>query len=131
MNNSQIRILLAEDESALRDILSSVLEDEEYSFDAAANGKEAWDLMNKNNYDILMTDLYMPEMNGIDLIKKSQQSFPSLKIILFSGGGKGLEAENGKGDIIFCGDKIKIDLFLKKPCSLSEMISSIERLLQE
>lgn len=130
MNNSQVRILVAEDEIALRELLVTILADEEYKFDVATNGKEAWDLMNKNHYDLLMTDLYMPEMNGIELIQKGQASFPSTKIILFSGGAKELEAEHGKGEIKFCGVEIKIDLFLKKPCALNEMLSSIERILQ-
>jgi len=131
MDNSQKRILVAEDEASLNEMLVMVLEDEEYQVDSAINGKEAWDLLNKNKYDILATDLYMPQMNGIDLIKKCQQSFPAIKILLLCGGGKELEATHKNPYIKFDNEDIKINMFMKKPYSLSELLSVVEELLAE
>ena len=87
-------------------------------------------MKNENNYHLLATDLYMPKMNGIELILACQQSFPDTKIMLFSG-GKEIEAEHGKDQIKFLGQEINVDVFLKKPCDLSEMLAAVERLLQE
>ena len=74
MDNSEKKILVAEDEELLRDIFALVLRDEDYQVDIAANGAEAWDLLNKNHYHLLATDLFMPVMNGFELILKTQKS---------------------------------------------------------
>lgn len=131
MDDSPSRILVAEDEDSLREMLVIVFEDEGYHVDAAANGKDAWDLMIANNYDLLATDLYMPQMNGVDLILKCQGFFPKTKTILTSGGGKEIEAKHGEGLVKFLEQEIKVDMFLKKPWNLSEMLSFVDTLLQK
>ena len=131
MDNTKIRILVAEDEASLRDLLVLILEDEEYQVDAASDGSDAWELMNKNHYHILATDLYMPKMNGIELILACQESFPQTKIILLSGGGKEIEAEHGTRQVKYLGQELKVDVFLKKPCNLDDMLAAVERLLHE
>jgi len=129
MNNPDKRILVAEDEENLREMLVMVLEDEGYQIDSATNGKEAWDLINKNKYELLATDLYMPEMNGIELIRKCQENHPYIKTLLLSGGGKNLEAEHKKRIVKFEDETIEIDTFMKKPYNLSELLSVVEELL--
>lgn len=123
------KILIVEDEVFLREMLTIVLEDENYQFNAVSNGEEAWDLLNKNQYGLLMTDMYMPKMNGIELIEKCKGSFPEIKIILISGGGRDLEAEHGKRQVKYMDKEIEVDVFLKKPYDLDEMISVVEELL--
>lgn len=129
MDNSEKKILVAEDEELLRDIFALVLRDEGYQVDIAANGAEAWDLLNKNHYHLLATDLFMPVMNGFELILKTQKTFPSMKIMLISGGGKDVEAENGGTLIKFKGQATEIDIFLKKPYDINQLISVTEKLL--
>lgn len=129
MNPAEKRILVAEDEDALRDMFVTVLEDEEYQVDSVANGKDALGLLSKNKYDILATDLYMPGMNGAELIKQCKQMAPEVKIILLSGGGKELEAEHGKARVKFQGENVETDIFIKKPCNLVDLFSFIESLL--
>ena len=128
MGNSQIQILVVEDEKHLREMLVIVLEDEGYQVDAAEDGEQAWNMMNINPYFILATDLYMPNMNGIELITKCQSAFPETKIILISGGGRELEAETGSGLVTFMDKKIEIDMFLKKPYNLDELLSVVDKL---
>jgi len=129
MTDLQKRILVAEDDTSLREMLVIVLQDEEYQVDSAVDGIEALNLLNTNKYDLLATDLYMPKMNGYELILKCQQSFPETKIILFSGGGKEIEAEHGNQMIKFLGKAVKVNMFLKKPCNLSEIIDAVENIL--
>lgn len=131
MANSQKKILIAEDEPSLREMLVMVLEDEDYQVNAAADGEEACCMMNSNHYDLLLTDQFMPKMNGFELISKCLDAFPATKTILVSGGGGGLEAEHGKGTIKFQNQQLNVDIFLKKPCNLEELISIVERLLQD
>lgn len=113
----------------LRDILSLVLSDEGYQVDTAANGAEAWELLNKNTYHLLATDLFMPVLNGFELILKTQNTFPSIKIMLISGGGKDIEAEEEKKTISFRNQTTDIDVFLKKPYSISSLLSKVENIL--
>ena len=131
MDNSEKKILVAEDESSLREMLVMVLQDENYQVDEAADGSEAWELLKSNHYDLLATDLYMPQMNGIELIQACHESFPNIKTILFSGGGRDFEGENGSKSIKFKDQEVKVSTFLKKPCNLNELLATIEKLLTD
>jgi len=131
MTNKLKRILVAEDEDMLRDMLTLILKDEGYHVDSASNGKEAWQQLNDKHYDLLASDLFMPEMNGFELIEKCKQEFPAIKLLLFSGGGKELDAEPGSKIIKFQGETTTVDLFLKKPYDLMDLLNNIENLLSE
>jgi len=122
----EIKILVAEDEEQLRELLQIVLEDEGYQVDAAKDGQVASELMMKKTYDVLLTDLYMPKVNGIELIQSTKKNFPKTKNILVSGGGKELVAKHGEKSISFNGEIISIDMFLKKPCELDDILEAIK-----
>ncbi|HHI97202.1 MAG TPA: response regulator [Thermodesulfatator atlanticus] len=81
----QIRILIAEDERAFRILLSEELQDENREVKAVANGLEALDLLKKEEFDILITDLKMPEMGGIELLKEARKIRPDLLVIVITG----------------------------------------------
>ena len=129
MNQAEIKILIVEDEELLRDILALVLRDEGYNVDIATNGAEAWELISQNHYDLLATDLFMPIMNGFDLILKTQATYPSIKIMLISGGGKEVDAESGQKIIQYQNRTAEVDIFLKKPYSIDLLLSYIEKVL--
>jgi len=129
MAQAQISVLLAEDEEILQEMLAEVLVDENYKVDAAGNGEEALALLNTNRYDILISDLFMPEMNGVDLISRCQKLYPVMKTILLCGGGHDVQAEHGKQDVKYLEQEISVDMFLKKPCDLDELLSTVEKLL--
>lgn len=127
MNN--LDILMVEDEVNLREMFIIILEEEGYNIHSAKDGSEAWDLMQKNSYSLVLTDLYMPKMNGFELIKKAQLAFPDTKVILCSGGGKDLEAVHYGKSISFCGEVLQVDGFLSKPYNLNDMLKKIEELI--
>ena len=129
MINSNKKILVVEDETSLRSMLVTILQDEDYYVDSATNGEEAIELLKSNQYDLLATDLYMPKINGVELILYCQQAFPDLKIILLSGGGREIEAENGGQTIKYQDQKIVVNIFLKKPCDLMELLNAVESLM--
>lgn len=131
MENSEKKILVAEDENSLREMLVMVLQDEDYQVDGASDGSKAWELLRSNNYDLIATDLYMPQMNGIELIQACQESFPNIKTILFSGGGRDFEGENGSKSVKFKDQEVKVNTFLKKPCDLNELLATIEKILAD
>ena len=124
-----IDILIVEDEINLREMFVIILEEEGFNIHSAMDGHEAWDLMQKNAYKLVLTDLYMPNMNGFELITKLQSTFPETKAILCSGGGKDLKAKHFAKSITFAGQVLTVDSFLSKPCNLLDMLQTIEELI--
>ena len=129
MNNK--KILIVDDEELLRDMLVEVLTAEGYKVDSAANGVEAGELIISNDYELVATDFFMPNMNGLEFIKIYQDSFPDIKFILFSGGGKDLEINVDENCIAYKGQEIIVDLYIKKPFSINDILVSIENLLSQ
>ncbi len=80
-------ILVVDDEKNIRMGLSEAIRDDGFEVLEAENGKEAWSLINRNNVDLVLTDLRMPEMTGEELIKKIRSSFVNLPIIVLTGHG--------------------------------------------
>jgi len=129
MDTSTKRILAVEDDSSLRKMLELVYRDEGYQIDTAADGSEAFELFQQSSYDLIVTDLYMPNMNGFELISHCLSRNPTVKTILLSGGGKDLVAEHGQKIIQLAGQELTVDLFLKKPCELAELLTATAKLL--
>ncbi|WP_335966406.1 response regulator transcription factor [Galbibacter sp. PAP.153] len=81
-----INIILADDHVLVRDGIKSLLEDEEniQVIDEASNGKEALEVIAKNKPDILVVDIRMPEMNGIEVVKKLKSAPTDIKALVLS-----------------------------------------------
>lgn len=78
------RILLAEDDDYLRDLVKDALEDENYDTTACANGQEALDLFDKTKFDICLLDIMMPVKDGFTVAKKIRQQTDVIPIIFIS-----------------------------------------------
>ncbi len=128
-SNAKKRILLAEDEGALRNVLLRMLTDSGYQVEAVANGFEAWELMQKNPYDLVMSDVFMPEVTGIELVRRGQQSYPETKFVLVSGGGREVKAEHGQKRVSFADQEVIVDMYLEKPFKLRQLIQVLDKLL--
>jgi DNA-binding NtrC family response regulator len=76
------RILIADDEELIRESLSFVLRKEGYQVDEAENGKQAFDKVTRTPYDIVITDIEMPEMRGTELLEKIAQRSPQTFVII-------------------------------------------------
>ena len=68
------QILVVDDEQKMRDLLSMMLERRGFKVDRAVNGRNAWDMLNQNTYDVVISDIKMPEMDGRDLIRKMRHN---------------------------------------------------------
>ncbi len=80
-------ILVVDDDTQIREMLRQMLEMEEYEVLEAANGKEAINLLDDHRVDLVITDLIMPEKEGIETIRDMRKRFPDIRIIAMSGGG--------------------------------------------
>ena len=85
-------ILIIDDDDQLRGMLREMLERAGYEVADAPNGKEGIRLYRENPADLVVTDLIMPEKEGIETIIELRREFPDVKIIAMSGGGT-IEAE--------------------------------------
>jgi DNA-binding NtrC family response regulator len=89
-NNRQIgilmkfRILIVDDEKTIRESVAMVLSEEGYDTDVASDGRLALEKLNEKDYDILITDLKMPEMDGIELINKCLKICPQTSVIIIT-----------------------------------------------
>ncbi len=81
------RILVIDDDGDIRKMLRLMLEREGYEVVEATNGKEAIGLNRKEPADLVMTDIIMPERDGLETIRELRRDFPDTKIIAMSGGG--------------------------------------------
>jgi len=80
-------ILIIDDEEDIRDALQMVLESAGYDVKVASNGNEAVALQRAEPADLIITDIIMPEKDGVSTIKEIRQDFPGTRIIAISGGG--------------------------------------------
>jgi len=81
------KILLVDDDDLVRSAISELLEDAGYDVREAASGNIAIECLETEPFDLVVTDIYMPIVGGIEPIQHVRDSMPALKVIAFSGGG--------------------------------------------
>lgn len=113
-------ILLIDDEPNLRDLYSRILSLDGFKVNTASTGNEGIELLKKTNYAVLITDVKLPDVNGIDLIKTAKEITPDIEVIAITAYGNindGVQAmKNGAYDYITKGDidEDKFILTIKK-----------------
>lgn len=117
-------VLIVEDDKELREMIRVSLTRRKHTVIEAINGKEAIIHFKPSLTDLVVTDLIMPEEDGLKVIMKLKELKPSLKIIAISGGGKA-----GPGSYLNLAKALGADAIYSKPFSLNELISKIEELL--
>ena len=131
MNETAKNILIVDDIDAVRKALALILEDEGYNILQASNGLEALNLLDNLDIDLIITDILMPEMDGIELVTEVNAKFPHQKIILISGGGRQID-NNSNFDYLGQASRLTgISHVLKKPFNPEEIIGLIDSLLND
>jgi two-component system, response regulator, stage 0 sporulation protein F len=82
-------ILVIDDEKPIRALLRAVLEGDNHHVLEASNGRHGLELYRERSADLIITDLAMPEMNGLDFILELTRSFLNVKVIAMTGGSDG------------------------------------------
>ena len=80
-----IRILLAEDDQVMREYLTRALEKSGYAVSAVDRGTAALPLIRTERFDLLLTDIVMPEMDGIELAQKAAEIAPDMRVMFITG----------------------------------------------
>jgi len=78
------RILVVDDELIMRDSLKAWLEDEGFAVDTAASGPEALNHLSKQTYELMLADIKMPGMDGVELLQKAKEIFPDLSVVMMT-----------------------------------------------
>ena len=79
------RILIVEDDPILSWLISGILEKDDFAVEAASGGQQAWEALHHDLYDLLVTDNEMPQLTGIELIRRIRKAGMSLPVIIASG----------------------------------------------
>jgi len=87
MNNNGCRILIADDEPLIRKSLYEILRADGYCASMACDGEEALDKIEEKGFDIVITDMKMPKLGGMELLKKIKSKKPNIEVILITGYG--------------------------------------------
>jgi len=117
-------VLVIEDDEAVRFSLLSALESMGHSVQTAVNGVEGVEKCLSGDYDLVITDLIMPEKDGVETILELKIDNPDLKIVAISGGGRNV-------DIMETTYQIGADCALTKPFSVSDLSDCLFRVLSD
>ena len=120
------RILVIDDEPYILMMLKKMLEKVGHEVDMAVNGEEGMELFNKYHADLIITDIVMPEKEGLETIRELKKKHPELKVIAISGGGRVDSKEYLESARLFGASRI-----FKKPFKQKEIIDAVEELLSE
>jgi len=103
------KVLLIDDEYSIRFTIAEMLRADGYDVITAQNAEEAWQLLQKNEFDIVVSDVLLPGTNGLDLVKRIRASYPLTQIVVIS----------GEPDLTLSTQALKIGVFdyLLKPVS--------------
>lgn len=116
-----MKILVVDDEKLIRDVIKEYLEAEKYEIDEAENGKIALEKINSNDYDLLILDIMMPELDGFSMLEKLSKEKKVPTIIL--------SARSEVYDKLQ-GFDLGIDDYLTKPFSPKELVARVKAILK-
>jgi DNA-binding NtrC family response regulator len=119
-------ILVIEDDDSFRNVLVQMLEKAGYQVLSAENGNLALKHCSESNPDLVLTDIIMPDKEGLETIQELLNLCPNLKIIAMSGGGK-----FGPNSYLPLAAKLGAKRTLQKPFMRDELLSTISEVLAE
>lgn len=115
------RILVVDDEDALRTVLTGELEGEGYQVRSAADGQEAITILTGAEFDLILLDIKMPNVDGFEVLKFVKEKHPRTKVIMLTGFADLKNAIESK--------KLGAEDFVSKPYDLVDLLTTVERVL--
>ncbi len=119
-------ILVIDDDEQVLDVVSEMLRMDGHEVATAENGGEALTKFNQAEYDLVITDLIMPDMEGLETITELRAAKESIPIIAMSGGGR-----VGPMDYLETARFIGATETLAKPFTRNELVAAVQRLMPE
>src|SRR5690554_5625661 len=117
------RILVIDDERSIRNTLKDILEYEKYDVDLAEDGKKALEIIKNTEYDIILCDIKMPGMDGIEVLEHLSKYTPDTPVVMIS----------GHGNIDTAVESIKKGAydFIEKPLDLNRLLITIRNAMDK
>jgi len=119
------KILVIDDDPQVRELLSRVLKREGYDLCVAADGDEGLEVTRNERPDLVITDIFMPEREGLSTIMELKRIRPGIGIIAISGGG-----HIARGDYLDAAVDMGANVGLAKPLDLKHLRATVARLLE-
>ena len=116
-----MNILIADDESDIRELIKLSLEENGYTALTAQNGKEAWEILSKQDVDLAILDVMMPVMDGFNLLRKIREN-STIPVIFLTARAEDMDKVLGLG--------LGADDFMSKPFSIAELVARVAALLR-
>lgn len=117
------RLLIVDDEFNLRTSMSEVLRLNSYHVDEAASGQEALALLEHTSYDLMVLDMVMPGLHGVEVMRRARDLRPDLAIIVLTA--------HATVESAIASVKTDVTDYMLKPCHVNDLAVAIERALQE
>ena len=121
--NRPTRVLVVDDDPGIRNFLRMLLELEGYVVATVGNGLEALEAQRRDPAAIVLTDIFMPDVEGMETIVKLREEFPHAKIIVMSGGGA-----YGGADYLALARELGAARSLKKPFAPQDLIDAMREI---
>jgi len=117
-----MKILMIDDEPELLGVMKDVLEEEKYQFFCASNGSEGIRMNEQKDPDLILLDLRMPEMDGIETLRSIRKNDPEVRVVILTG--------YGCPDTIREAADLNVSEYLSKPFENEDLVSVISRTLE-
>jgi CheY-like chemotaxis protein len=119
------QVLVVDDEDQMRKLIRLVLQQEGHTVVEASNGKRAIQHIQEAEIDLVISDIFMPDMDGLELIRGIRRTHPGIKILAISGAGK-----EGPGLYLNMAEQFGAGAILMKPFAPDQLIEKVSALLQ-
>jgi len=115
------KILIIDDNVMVRKLIRNIFRNEGYDIEEAENGIEGLEMVKQEPFHLIITDILMPKMEGLELIIHLKRDFPKIKIIAISG---------GKPYYLYMAKKLGIEGVFTKPVDPNELLKAVKRIIQ-
>ena len=117
-------ILLIEDNELVRGFLRAVLEQQGHAVTEAGQGRAALQRLRQSPFDLVLTDIYMPDCDGLEVIMTLRREFPSIRIVAMSGG-------SGDRNLLAAARQLGAQEVLEKPISIDGLLKVVAAALSD
>ena len=121
------KVYIIDDDEQIRETLRLLLEKAGYSVEEAASGNKGVELYRQHQADLVITDIHMPEKNGIEIIQEIQQINPAVKVIVISGGGELIL----KDELYMTEALQSVKAEFEKPLDIQKLLQTVHEVLDE
>jgi CheY-like chemotaxis protein len=120
------QILIIDDSQSVCESMRLTISSAGFEVETAADGAQALRrLQQDNSFSLVITDIFMPEIDGIELVERLKADHPDIKIIAYSAGGMGLKSS----EMLEVAKEMGADIIIEKPCTDEKLIGHVKELI--